>query len=95
MLCLGRGKQSLHFFLTEALLLREKCAGKKSIWRCISQSGSLVENSFECLSLTFLSNPVFYKTGKIFPFPAVSQLVLTNIKLKQSEESSKKLAPNV
>lgn len=30
MLCLGRGKQSLHFFLTEALLLREKCAGKKA-----------------------------------------------------------------
>lgn len=54
-----------------------------------------MENSFEYLSLTFLSNPVFYKTGKIFSFEAVSQLVLTNIKLKQSEGSSKKLAPNV
>lgn len=52
-------------------------------------------NPFEYLSLIFLSNPLFYKTGKIFPFSAVSQLVLTNIKLKQSEESSKKLVPNV
>lgn len=55
----------------------------------------LEENPFEYLSLTFLSNPVFYKTGKIFPFTAVSQLVLTNIKLKQSEGSSKKMVPNV
>lgn len=53
----------------------------------------LEKNPFEYLSLTFLSNPVFYKTGKIFPFTAVSQLVLTNI--KQSEGSSKKMVPNV
>lgn len=48
-----------------------------------------MENPFEYLSLTFLSNLVFYKTGKIFPFAAASQLVLTNVKLKQSEGSSK------
>lgn len=31
MLCLGGGKQSLHFFLTEALLLREKSVEKKHL----------------------------------------------------------------
>lgn len=54
-----------------------------------------MENPFEYLSLIFLRNPVFYKTGKIFPFASLSQLVLTNIKLKQSEGSSKKFIPNV
>lgn len=54
-----------------------------------------MENPFEFLNVIFLSNPVFYKTGKIFPFAAVSQLVLTKSKLKQSEGSSKKLVPNV
>lgn len=67
---------------------------KKHLEICFS-SWMLGGNPFEYLSLIFLSNPLFYKTGKIFPFSAVSQLVLTNIKLKQSEESSKKLVPNV
>lgn len=52
-----------------------------------------MENAFEYLSLTFLSNSVFYRTGKIFPFASMSQMVLTNI--KQSERSSKKLVPDV